>query len=534
MGRRIALLTCLLYIFLPASSQAAAIALGPQTHRVAVLAYAEVADGTASYADIRAGRVAFVPFAQYKPHGSPASMWVRFALASAESHDRRRWLLALPRDFESADLYRAGVAQPRADVYVPAFRILDRDFSGAPLYLHVRYYADVPLLIRVIDEHDFFTWSEPYRLVEGAFIGVLAAVALFNMFVFGIMRDRSAVLYVLYIVTMIVNELVTTGIGDEYLWPGIALSARFGGYATNFAAFAAFLIFARSFLRTREEAPRWDRALITAFAVYAVVQIAEVFFPGGNAFLPALLLVEFGAMLVTASAGVFRLRSGYQPARFFVVAFVPSMVGVLANLYYDAFVPAGNWFLAANGVELGTMLQAAILSFSIVDRMRILEREALVDPLTSLPNRMHFTQELTDAIERAGREQRAVGVLFVDLDRFKRINDQYGHRFGDEVLRTVGKRLCARVRKNDIVARLGGDEFAVILENAGSVQLVERVAEQVAHLLDDPVVIDGKHMPIGISVGRALYPDDGRTMDDLLHAADLRMYEMKQAQTAAV
>jgi len=522
----------MLYILVPAVSQAAEILLGPQTHRLAVLPYAQVADGTASFADVQAGRVVFVPFARYRARGSPASMWVRFTLASAESHDKRRWLLAVPREFESAELYGAGASRPRAPVYVPAFRILDSDFGGAPLYLRVRYYADVPPLIRLIDEHDFFTWSEPYRLVEGAFIGVLAAVALFNMFVFGIMRDRSAVLYVVYILTMIANELVTTGIGDEYLWPGIALSARFGGYATNFAAFATFLIFARSFLRTREEAPRWDRALIAAFAVYAVVQIAEVFLPGGNALVPALLLVEFGAMLVTALAGVFRLRSGYQPARFFVVAFVPSMLGVLANLYYDAFVPAGNSFLAANGVELGTMLQAAILSFSIVDRMRILEREALVDPLTSLPNRMHFTQELTDAIERAGRESRAVGVLFVDLDRFKRINDQYGHRFGDEVLRAIGKRLCARVRKNDIVARLGGDEFAVILENVGSVQLVERVAEQVAHLLDDPVVIDGKQMPIGISVGRALYPDDGKTIDDLLHAADLRMYQMKQSQTA--
>ena len=533
MGRRIALLTCLLCFLVPAASQAAVIVLGPQTHRIAVLSYAEVADGAASFADIRAGRIAFVPFSQYKPHGSPASMWVRFTLSSAESHDRRRWLLAVPREFESAELYRAGVIQPRADVYVPAFRLVDSDFQGAPLYLHVRYYADVPLLVRVIDEHDFFTWSEPYRLVEGAFIGVLAAVALFNMFVFGIMRDRSAVLYVLYILTMIANELVTTGIGDEYLWPGVALSARFGGYATNIAAFATFLIFARSFLRTREEAPRWDRALIAAFAGYVVIQIAEIALPGGTALIPAVLFVQFGAMLVTALAGVFRLRSGYEPARFFVVAFVPSMIGVLANLFYDAFVPPGNWFLAANGVEIGTMLQAAILSFSIVDRMRILEREALVDPLTSLPNRMHFTQELTDAIERAGREERAVGVLFVDLDRFKRINDEYGHRFGDEVLRTVGKRLCARVRKNDIVARLGGDEFAVILENAGSVQLVERVAEQVATLLDDPVVIDGTQMPIGISVGRALYPDDGKTMDDLLHAADLRMYQMKQSQTAA-
>lgn len=253
-------------------------------------------------------------------------------------------------------------------------------------------------------------------------------------------------------------------------------------------------------------------------------------------------------------AAVARLRAGFEPARFFVLAFVPYMIGTFANLYYNTFIPPGNWFWATNGVEFGTMFQAAILSFSIIDRLRILEGEgrrarselsavseralqmehlALIDPLTGLANRAHFTRELLGAMERARRANGKLAVLFVDLDDFKSINDRFGHRFGDDVLRAVARRLSDRLRSTDVVARLGGDEFAAILENLESMERADRVAADVAGLLDLPIVVDGERMALGISVGRAVYPDDGRTVDHLLHAADLRMYEMKRAKEPA-
>lgn len=559
-GRRFALSVLVLWALLPLGAQAADVVLGPETRSVPLLRYAQVADGAATIASVRAGSVAFVPFARYSPRGLPHALWIRFTVENTERNDRRRWLLLIPRTFESAELYRGADAPLRTgmgvafrdrplDLYVSGFRLLDRDFGGSPIYLRVTYYADVPPVITLINEHAFWAWNEPYRLVEGAFIGVLAAVALFNMFVFGIMRDKSALLYVVYILMMLANELVTTGIGDEYLWPALAVNSRLGAYLTSILAFASFLIFARAFLRTRRESPVWDRALIGAFSVYALAQVVVAAVPAASAFTSAVLIIQFCAMLITALAGFFRLRSGYEPARFFVLAFVPFMIGVFANLYYDTFVPPGDWFWASNGVEFGTMFQAAILSFSIIDRLRILQREqsrarselskvsahalemqqlALVDPLTGVANRMHFTHELTDAIRRAEREGRKTAVLFADLDYFKRINDRFGHRFGDEVLRAVASRLQHRLRASDLVARLGGDEFAAILENAGTVERVDHVAAEIARLLDDPIIVEGELMPVGISVGRAIYPDDGTTTDELLHVADLRMYEMKQ------
>jgi diguanylate cyclase (GGDEF)-like protein len=559
-GRRLALAALVLCCLAPLSARAADIVFTPKTGAFSLLPQADVADGHRSLHDVLSGRVKFVPFAHAKLTGWPVSIWVRFSMQTQERHDRRRWLILLPRSFESAVLYHDGERPVRSgmrvpfdrrptDLYVPGFRIADRYLDGSPLYLHIVYYPDQKLIISVMDEHAFFTWSEPYRLVEGTFIGVLLAVAVFNLFVFGMMRDKSALQYVIYIIAMLANELMSTGVGDQYVWPAISMNVRIGTDVTQVLAFGAFLYFARSFLRTKEQARGWDIALIAAFAVYAVIQAVEAFTPAGARLAPSVLGVQLAAMLVTAAAGLFRWRAGYDPARFFVIAFVPSMIGVFANLYYNTFVPPGNWFWAANGVEFGTMVQAAILSFSIIDRMRILESEqrrayrelmevsahaqqmqqlALIDPLTGVANRMHFAQEVGRAVERARREERKMAVLFVDLDRFKAINDRFGHRFGDDVLRIIASRLTSRLRGSDMVARLGGDEFAAILENVSSVDRVNRVASEVMRLLDDPIYIDGHIMPLGISVGHALYPDDGGSMDELLHSADLRMYRMKQ------
>jgi diguanylate cyclase (GGDEF)-like protein len=544
---------------------AAPIVLAAGAASAALLGQAEAADGAARIEDVRAGRVPFVTYARYARKGWPVSMWLRFSVATTQRHDRSSWLLVLPRTFESADLYRAGrpalhtgmyvpYAKRPSALYVPAFHIEDADLGGAPLLLHVVYYPDVPVAIHLVTEHAFFLWNEPYRVIEGLFLGTLIAVAFFNLFVFGVMRDRSALYYVTFIAFMIANEIIATGIGDEYFWPSAGSNARLAAYASSFLCFTAFLFFVRAFLRTKEEAPACDRTLLISYAVYAVVQIAQVTVPGGQTLVPLVLLVQMLAMLATIAVAVLRYRSGFQSARYFAAAFIPSTIGVLANLYYNAFIPGGNWFWASNGVEIGTMLQSIVLSFSVIDRLRLLQIEskrtrteltavsahakkmqtlALFDPLTGLANRIRFTDDLARALTRRSADGKRFAVLYCDLDGFKNINDLFGHRFGDEVLRVLAARLSSSLRAQDLIARLGGDEFAVLLEFINSPGQADHVANMLAHLLDEPIVLEGKIMPIGISVGRSVFPDDGQSIDELLHAADMRMYEMKQQRKAA-
>jgi diguanylate cyclase (GGDEF)-like protein/PAS domain S-box-containing protein len=149
------------------------------------------------------------------------------------------------------------------------------------------------------------------------------------------------------------------------------------------------------------------------------------------------------------------------------------------------------------------------------------------DELTGLPNRALFQHLLRYAITLAERRRNAVAVLFVDLDRFKRINDTLGHAAGNQLLVEVATRLRAGLREEDTVARLSGDEFVVLLPNVRDHDDAVNVAEKLLHRIRQPIAIAGHLLPITGSIGISLYPHDGATGDALLHSADMAMYRAK-------
>ncbi len=159
---------------------------------------------------------------------------------------------------------------------------------------------------------------------------------------------------------------------------------------------------------------------------------------------------------------------------------------------------------------------------------RELEDRALHDYLTALPNRALFTDRLTHALRRGRRGGERVALLYVDLDRFKPINDRAGHRVGDELLCEVAKRLQSLVRDSDTVARLGGDEFAVLLETVDGDSQALTAAERIVTLVRAPVVVDDEEHQVGASVGIAVSSEETEDPEQLVHQADLAMYEAKR------
>ena len=157
---------------------------------------------------------------------------------------------------------------------------------------------------------------------------------------------------------------------------------------------------------------------------------------------------------------------------------------------------------------------------------------ARFDPLTGLANRALFRETLDDALARAVRTGKRCALLFIDLDRFKAVNDTLGHSIGDRLLREVAGRLRDAVGGGATTARLGGDEFAVMLPQA-SARRVEALARSVVAALGRPFTIDGQNVGIGASVGYALGPDDGASVDRLLKSADLALYEVKSSGRGA-
>ncbi|HUL63890.1 MAG TPA: PAS domain S-box protein [Burkholderiaceae bacterium] len=150
------------------------------------------------------------------------------------------------------------------------------------------------------------------------------------------------------------------------------------------------------------------------------------------------------------------------------------------------------------------------------------------DPLTLLPNRLLLRDRVEQSISRAERSQTAIAVLFLDLDNFKRVNDDFGHQTGDAVLREVGRRLLGCVRNTDTVCRHGGDEFVIALTDLNDPAYLPEIATKLKHELQLPMRMQGGEVRIECSIGVAVYPRDGRDHDALLAHADASMYAAKR------
>jgi diguanylate cyclase (GGDEF)-like protein/PAS domain S-box-containing protein len=149
------------------------------------------------------------------------------------------------------------------------------------------------------------------------------------------------------------------------------------------------------------------------------------------------------------------------------------------------------------------------------------------DPLTALPNRLLFHDRLRHAMVRAGREGQQLAVLFIDLDRFKNVNDTLGHHVGDTLLKQVAGQLAACLREGDTLARLGGDEFIVLLEDVGGSLGAAHVAEKLMALFEQPVTVSGHELFVTGSVGISLFPQDATDLNMLIRNADVAMYQAK-------
>ncbi|MGX1172885.1 diguanylate cyclase domain-containing protein [Pseudomonas sp. R151218B TE3479] len=158
-----------------------------------------------------------------------------------------------------------------------------------------------------------------------------------------------------------------------------------------------------------------------------------------------------------------------------------------------------------------------------------LAHQASHDSLTGLPNRAFFEGRLIRALRNAGKLNEQVAVLYLDSDRFKGINDNFGHAAGDAVLTAVATRVRAQLREDDLVARLGGDEFAVLLAPLHKAEDAERIAEKIIASMEMPIQLPGNASVLtSLSIGIAVYPDHGDTPGTLLHAADAAMYQAKR------
>mgnify|MGYP006281744373 CR=1 FL=1 len=190
--------------------------------------------------------------------------------------------------------------------------------------------------------------------------------------------------------------------------------------------------------------------------------------------------------------------------------------------------------IAAYRNQLGEVKGLVGVITDITERKRYeetIEYLAMYDQLTDLPNRSLFFERLDRAMARSKRESKPLALLYIDLNGFKKINDQYGHNTGDIVLKDIAKRLKILVRKADTACRMGGDEFAMLLEGLEDSSDVELVAQRIVNSVSQPVVVHSElNCQVGVSIGISIYPNDSEKMEELIMKADQSMYKAKSTE----
>ncbi|MEW6350377.1 MAG: EAL domain-containing protein [Thermodesulfobacteriota bacterium] len=266
----------------------------------------------------------------------------------------------------------------------------------------------------------------------------------------------------------------------------------------------------------------------------------------------AILITDANALVVEVN-DAFQEITGYS--RDEVIGRNPSMMSAgkhnqdFWNGFWRELRATGRWKgevwdTRKNGEGYPTLLSASTLTgkdgelthyvwlFSDITRQKQtehrLQQMAHYDPLTGLPNRALFLDRLRGATWRAERSGTLVGLLFIDLDGFKVINDTLGHRKGDRLLAAVAERLVKGLRKTDSIARFGGDEFTVVVSDFADTTVCTSVAKKIIGLLKEPFVLDGNRIYVSASIGIAVYPQDGTDVERLLQHADTAMYHVKE------
>ncbi len=244
-----------------------------------------------------------------------------------------------------------------------------------------------------------------------------------------------------------------------------------------------------------------------------------------------LVVFLFGAFRFTAREffmAVLQFLAGYALVINLLMYLKPETVNVYLEWFQWTALACILPCYAAIGGKLSEMRRSLRqTNKDLSSALVTIQQLASHDSLTGLPNRAMFSESLQHALAQGERHDRSLAVFFLDLDRFKNINDTLGHEFGDQVLKEAAARLARTVRNSDIVARLGGDEFVLLVEEFGPASVLTEIAQKLLVAMSQPAVIDTHEISLSASVGICTYPDEGRDAQTLLTNADIAMYRAK-------
>lgn len=405
-------------------------------------------------------------------------------------------------------------------------------------YLRLESYTALGIGIKLWSPENFHQKSTVESFGFGAIYGSLVGIILYNFFVFLSLRDKAYFYYVLFVTStlaylMLVNGQaawlfdLSPGRGTIYIW--LMLGAM--GFAGS--------VFTRIFLSTRENTPILDKAILFMMVLSVILAVLGLLGLNNTArhlgHFIGLVIPVIG--VVTGTGCLFK---GYRPAMFFLLAWASFLLGVFLFSLGGTIIPRSIFTTAP--LPISSAIQAILLSFALAYRIRVLQQEkedlkesekryqqlSITDGLTGLYNNRYFHSKLAGEIQHAQSLDRPLSLLMLDIDKFKDINDVYGHPEGDKVLEGLAGIIVDSVRDIDIPCRYGGEEFAIILPETIREQAL-LIAERIRNQFGDIVFETHSEAEFSatVSLGAAMLNplEDGNS---LISRADKALYQAKR------
>jgi len=369
-----------------------------------------------------------------------------------------------------------------------------------------------------------------YALLYGYLLALLA----YNFILFLSLKARRYLYYSIYLLCFSLMNFTYTGHSFQWLWSGSAHWQQWSNPLLMMLYAISGLVFAQSFLETRRLLPRVHRVLMRGLAAFVLLQAGALIFESRV----ASLVFSFGFVFLFSATmvalGALAFRAGQRAARYFLIASITAVVGAsITAAAVWGLIPFTAWTYRA--VDIGMAVDATLLALALADQFRISQEErvhaeqlAHVDPLTGINNRRAFANLVAPIWSTGQRHGRDMSVILLDLDRFKAINDKYGHATGDKALMEVATLLRQGMRNGDVVARWGGEEFIVFLPEtrlAEARTIAERLRAAISAL---QIPGDAKPLSLTATFGVAHNENRNASLENLISVADRHLYQGKQ------
>ena len=506
--------------------------------------------------DVRspAGEAAFSDFPQPVRSGRDnRPYWLRISLE--QTGENGDWVLSLPttgiQDLEffgpfdaAGNALAAPVRTGLAHAYSSRPLKSERYAFRARLPAAGQYTAYLKMVSQTSQRYEiaasetsaFLADRQDKRLFDGVTYGILLALLVYNLVLTFVFRDSTYLLYVMACAFALLTIASFNGHAARYLFPDLPLLIERSYVLAPSLWILCSALFGRSFLDLPRLAPVFNWLAWLAVGLSALSLVLGL---AGQVALAqnANEVVSLGAVVMFLLCGLMVLAGGYRPALWYLAGQAMLFFAVMA-------VVMVNWgwldspFMVTNGLQLGIVMEMVVFGAALSSRIRTmrerqvelqlsagrLAKAAHSDPLTGLVNRAGLGVRARQLLAQTGPHS----LMLLDLDRFKPVNDEFGHQAGDEVLMAVAQRIAALLRGPDTVARLGGDEFVILVEGTADRALLSALANRLQAAIQEPIVFKGVDLQVGSSLGIALCPEHGRSLADLLQAADEAMYAAKQ------